>query len=135
MNNYKGPQNNRKLGTVSFVEFGDQDTARDFVSAVESSGVQVQAGGKQLLVKKARTQKASSRNWALRKAEELLKATPGGAEAKLDWKEREVKVKEASLKAPSLQVASACDAKRKQSAARLPRQTCWTTRHKILPEA
>ena len=94
VNHYKGPYNNRQLGTVSFVEFGDQDTAKDFVQAVETSGVQIQAGGKSLLVKKACTQKASSRNWALRKGEELVKAAPGGAEAKLDWKERIVKVNE-----------------------------------------
>ena len=83
VNQYKGPYNNRKLGTVSFVEFGDKDTAKDFVQAVESSGLQVQAGGKMLVVKKARTQQASSRNWALRKAEELLKAAPGTKELKL----------------------------------------------------
>ena len=46
------------------------------------------------MVKKARTQKAGARNTALRKAEELLKATPGAEEARLDWKEKCVKVKD-----------------------------------------
>ena len=94
VNKYIGPCNIRKLSSVSFVEFGDQDTARDFVQSVQDSGSQVQSGGKTLLVKKARTQKAGARNTALRKAEEVLKATPGAEEVKLDWKEREVKVKE-----------------------------------------
>ena len=62
VNHYKGPYNNRQLGTVSFVEFRDQNTAKDFVQAVESSGLQIRAGEKSLLVKKARTQEVCSRN-------------------------------------------------------------------------
>ena len=31
-------------------EFADQDITRDFVEAVEQSGLNVQAGGKQLLI-------------------------------------------------------------------------------------
>ena len=73
LNDYKGPYNNRKLGSVSYVEFGHQDTARNFVKAVEERGVTVQSKEKQLLVKQAQTQKQKARNWALRKAEELVK--------------------------------------------------------------
>ena len=92
LNLYKGPYNNKKLGTVSFVEFGDSYTASEFVKAFEASSLTVQAQGKQLLVKRARTQKNSARNWVLRKAEELVKAVPGVSGVKLEWKERAVKV-------------------------------------------
>ena len=92
LNHYKGPYNDRKLGTVSFVEFADHDSAKGFVEAFGTSQLQVQAGDKKLLVKKARTQKNSSRNWALRKAEELLKAVPGVGTVKLEWKYRKVTV-------------------------------------------
>lgn len=94
LNDFKGPYNNRKLGNVSFVEFGSQDAVRDFVKAVEESGVVVETEGKQLQVKQAQTQKQRTRNWALRKAEELVKAVPGTTGVKLDWKERKVKVGE-----------------------------------------
>ena len=94
VNQYRGPYNERKLGVVSFVEFGDQDTVKEFVKTVEDSNVQVTAGGKNLLVKAARTQKASSRNWALRKAEEMLRNNSDGADVKVEWKERVVKVGE-----------------------------------------
>ena len=60
LNDYKGPYNNRKLGSVSFVEFGNKDTARNFVKAVEERGATVQSKGKQLLVKQAQTQKQPS---------------------------------------------------------------------------
>ena len=90
LNDYKGPYNNRKLGNVSFVEFGNQDTARNFVKAVEESGVAVETQGKKLLVKQAQTQKQKARNWALRKAEELVKGKPGATGVQLEWKERKV---------------------------------------------
>ena len=51
VNHYKGPYNKRQLGTVSFVEFGDQDAVKEFVQAVEASGVNLTSGGKALLVK------------------------------------------------------------------------------------
>ena len=92
-NHYRGPYNDRKLGSVSFVEFGDKDTAKQFVKAFQDSGIQLQSGGKDLGVKAARTQKNSRRNWALRKALDTLKATPQGREATLDWKARAVTVK------------------------------------------
>ena len=90
LNDYKGPYNNRKLGSVSYVEFGNQDTARNFVKAVEERGVTVQSKEKQLLVKQAQTQKQKARNWALRKAEELVKGKPEATGVKLEWKKRKV---------------------------------------------
>ena len=90
VNLWKGPYNDRKLGPVSFVEFGDKDTVKDFVKAVADSGLEVESAGKKLSVKPARTQKNSARNWALRKAEEVLKATSGTEGVKVDWKERAV---------------------------------------------
>ena len=68
---FTGPYNNRKLSTASWIEFSNCDTAKDFLKHTEKEDFKVD--GATIKIKFARTQFQKKRNYAMRKAEELLK--------------------------------------------------------------
>ena len=75
---------------MSFVEFHNKNTVKNFVKAVADSGLDMESASNKLSVKPATTQKNNARNWVLRKAEEVLKVTSDTLGMKVDWKERAV---------------------------------------------
>jgi hypothetical protein len=94
-NLYQGPHNDRKLKAVSYVEFGSDDVAREFLKTLPQGVGNVKLdGGKTVSAKPGISKVNAARNYALRKAEEMLKADPGsaGKGVTADLKERVVKV-------------------------------------------
>ena len=87
-NEYKGPHTNRKLSPGSWVEFSGVEVAKAFLSNVSLSSTELNVGSKKLMIKPARTELQRKRNYAMRKAEELIKASThtGGKEVKIEWK-------------------------------------------------
>ena len=94
LNEYKGPYSNRKLGKAAYVEFATKDEVREFTEAFKNAGAEVHSGGTKLKVAPATTKLNKQRNWALFKAEELVKgAAPPGAKVEVVRKpERKVTV-------------------------------------------
>ena len=85
---YKGPHNDRKLSNIAWVEFASIDGAKDFCKKVGESSIQLQNGGKQIMVKAARTDFQKERNWALKEAQTIIKTTPegNGKNVEIGWK-------------------------------------------------
>ena len=85
---YTGPYNNRKLSNVAWVEFVSVDTAQNFSKKVSETSNQFEHGGKQILVKVARTELQKTRNFALKDALKLIKAIPesSGKNVEIIWK-------------------------------------------------
>ena len=89
---FKGARNSRTLGKVSFIELVDEDTRNNLLAKIGESAV---IGGGSVKIKKALSKINESRNYALRKAEELLKSDPqtGQKQVVISWsKPRGVKV-------------------------------------------
>ena len=92
-NEYKGPYSNRTLGQAAYANFTTADEVREFLASFKDSGQELEVKGTKLKVVQARTKLRKSRNWALKKAVELLKAAAGeGANTELNWEGREVTV-------------------------------------------
>ena len=72
-NEYKGPYTDRKLGKVAFVHFATEDEAREVAKTAKDRGTDWTADGRKLKVAPAKTEFFKQRDWALRKAEDLLK--------------------------------------------------------------
>ena len=89
-NFYGGPYSNRTLTKAGYAEFTDADAAKAFFKLAEKSTLKV--GSDELTVKMARSKINTTRNWAIRKAHELLKAAAIGKKVDIEWKERVVKV-------------------------------------------
>ena len=91
-NVYSGPRGERKLSRVALADFGTEDKARSFTKATK----EVKAGALTLTVAPPRTELNTKRNVALRKAEELVKASPHAQNktVKLKWEARSVTVNE-----------------------------------------
>ena len=83
---FTGPYNHRKLSTASWIEFPNCDTAKDFFKHIEKEDFKVD--GTSIKIKFARTQFQKKRNYAMRKAEELLKGHPktGSNVVTTEWK-------------------------------------------------
>jgi len=98
-NYYTGPRNDRKLSAASYIEFITEQTRDSFLKQVESTSASMTAGRKPLTLKKARTDFQKERNFKIRKAAELIEASPQsqGKSVKIEWlqKERQVKVDDA----------------------------------------
>ena len=78
-NKYRGPHNDLKLSNVGFVEFADKNTATAFLrDAKDANKLKITVVGKEVSVKPALTKLQESRNWAIKKAEELIKAASPG---------------------------------------------------------
>ena len=91
LNAYKGPRNNRVLSKVGFAEFISEDEARLFADLVKGQSFTV--AGVQIKVRPAKTKFNSSRDWALKKAEELLQGAASSSQVvKLSFSDRKVTV-------------------------------------------
>ena len=89
---FTGPRNQRQLSKFSYIEFPSSDAASQFLqTAKNSSHLKIRDCG--LRVKQALTSVNRKRNWALRRAEEILKANTHTS-TKIDWKERIVNCKD-----------------------------------------
>ena len=91
-NFYSGPPHDQKLTKVSFVEFAVSHSMRFFLSKFGDDRKFILEDHTALSCKAARTKINNQRNHSLRKAEELLKASPlnVGKIAKIEWKDRKV---------------------------------------------
>ena len=92
-NEYKGPYSNRTLGKAVYANFSISDEVREFLESFKASEQELVVKGTTLRVVQARTKLRKSRNWALKKTLELLKAAGGdSATTELKWEGREVTV-------------------------------------------
>ena len=89
-NEYKGPYSNRVLGKATYAHFAAEDDVRTLVKAAKDRSVELKVEGKKLKVVPAKTKKNKQRDWALRKAEEVLKTSVPTQKVEVDWKERRV---------------------------------------------
>ena len=91
-NVYKGPYNDRKLTKVAYAEFASSDSRREALNSISGKSLSVQ--GQTISIKNARTKVNGQRNYALRKAKELLKASDvnTGKTVEIKWAERCVSV-------------------------------------------
>jgi hypothetical protein len=84
------------LTATSWVQFGTADTADKFIKQAHRSDRSLKAGDQAITIKRARTDLQSLRNNSVRKAEELIKASPYAhdkvVEIKWTQKDREVTV-------------------------------------------
>jgi len=88
---YVGPKNKRSLSSRGFLEFTDEDTAREF--AKQTKG-ECMVGGAKVQVRSAFTAVNRKRNYSLKTADSLVKQhLPKTAElTEIDWKARTVPV-------------------------------------------
>ena len=93
-NKYDGPNSDKKLSNIGFVQFADKDSAQAFIKAVKAANKsEFTIGDQKVRVKNALTRLQRSRDWALRTATELIKAkTSGKVETIRNGGERGVKV-------------------------------------------
>lgn len=89
---FTGPRNQRQISKFSYVEFQSSDIASQFLQAAKNSA-HLKIRDCELRLKASLTSVNRKRNWALRKAEEILKAN-SHANTKIDWKERVVSCKD-----------------------------------------
>ena len=85
---YSGPYNARKLTNIVWVEFASIDTAQNFNKKVVEVSIKLENGGKQILVKPARTELQKTRNYALNEAKKLITNAPesNGKSVENIWK-------------------------------------------------
>ena len=93
-NFYTGPPHDQKLTKVSFIEFSDPQSMRHFLSKFGDDRKFLLEDQTALTCKAARTKINNQRNHSLRKAGELLKASPlnAGKVVRIEWKDRKVTV-------------------------------------------
>ena len=91
---YSGPRNNRSRTWNCYSEFPTTNIAKAFLEAAKSHVMTI--GGQNIRIKKANTKIILQRNWAMKKAIELIQQSgvPGAATAKMDWQERTIKIKD-----------------------------------------
>ena len=86
-NYYTGKSNNRKLSNTSYVEFSSSDAASAALAALGGRNTKIKLAGTDVLVRRSITKKNRRRNWALRRAVELLK-NMGVESVSIDFKKR-----------------------------------------------
>ena len=88
-NFYSGPYDNKKITKVGYAEFASTDAAQDALAQLKDRWFN--AGGAVITVKPALTKLNGARNYALRKAEELIKqdAKTGSKPKKINYKTSE----------------------------------------------
>ena len=90
---YRGPKGQRKLAPVVLADFGVEKLAQDFVKSNKDSALTV--AGCTVRVAYAKTELQTQRNVKLRKAKDLVEASPKAADKKVEveWgKGRQVKL-------------------------------------------
>ena len=91
----KGPYNNRKAAKVSYIEFPCHHNADVVLRGIESKGLSLaDSSGTPLRFARARTHLQLSRNYALKKAKDLVEkhAAAKNKTAPINWKNRAVEV-------------------------------------------
>jgi hypothetical protein len=89
----KGPVNNRSITKHVVVEFPSRRLAERALAALGGKGKHFTTiGGSEVSMKMDVTKINRERNWAIYKAKELIASSPGGANASIDMKERQIKV-------------------------------------------
>ena len=84
-----GPRNAENMSKASFAEFPTEEIARAFLKAAGGKGKAMESAHGALILKPAKTKVNLQRDWALRKAEELVEgATKSGDIVKIEFKER-----------------------------------------------
>ena len=80
------------LSPAGFAEFPSQKLATDFLSRIGQSSSFRASGGDNVRVKAATSQVNQHRNWALRRASDLVKSRVPTANVRIDFKARNVSV-------------------------------------------
>ena len=94
-NVFRGPYNNRTLSQVSYAEFADNDAASVFIEAVKAKPATLSSGGSSVQIKLVISKLNLARNYALKKATEMIKADAAYAGATVETKGRTVMVGDA----------------------------------------
>eukprot|EP00969_Alexandrium_andersonii_P013831 603254-Alexandrium_andersonii.AAC.2 len=82
---------------ASYAEFRDADAARACLAAAGGEGAKFEEGLElAATVKPSKTQINTQRDWALRKAQELVKNHGGQRTVECDWKEQHLRTRNAS---------------------------------------
>jgi hypothetical protein len=91
-NKYSGPYHDRKLGKVAFVEFSTPNAAKRSLDKLVDANFQV--NGTSISIKKARTKIQDKRNYSMRTACDMVKASPLTQEKSvtISWDDRQVLV-------------------------------------------
>jgi len=91
-NFYYGPYNDRKPNKVAYAEFSSRDATKRVLDHIKQHELKI--GDNIILIKPARTKFSGQRNSSLRKACELIEASPESASKKVEinWLERQVEV-------------------------------------------
>ena len=91
-NSYKGPYSDRKLTRNAYAEYASVEEAKKALKAL--TDVKFEVNGENVIIKLSRSKLQSNRNFALRKAEEILKpaGVSKGAAVVLNWEDRAVTV-------------------------------------------
>ena len=77
-NSFSGPHNDRKMTPVGTVEFANKDSAEAFLKDAKAADkATIKVSGQDISLKLALTKLQRSRNWAINKAMELIKAAGG----------------------------------------------------------
>eukprot|EP00969_Alexandrium_andersonii_P175068 7742762-Alexandrium_andersonii.AAC.1 len=88
-----GPRNETRLSKASYVQFVDTDDRARFLSAAGGKNTKFDINGHKFTMKPAKTAMNMQRDWALRKAAQMLSEGVSDKSAVVtDWKERVVKV-------------------------------------------
>eukprot|EP00969_Alexandrium_andersonii_P129639 5730354-Alexandrium_andersonii.AAC.1 len=70
---HTGPKNNQKLSKASYIQFVDVQDRNHFLTAAGGKGTRFEVLGHTLTMKPSKSAINMSRDWALRKATEMLK--------------------------------------------------------------
>ncbi|CAE8598841.1 unnamed protein product [Polarella glacialis] len=86
-NKFIGPYSDRKLSGSSWVEFRNKEAAANFLNKLKTSNSDLVVNGTSIQIKPAQTKLKSTRNYAMRKAFELIKACPTSLNknVEIDW--------------------------------------------------
>jgi hypothetical protein len=86
-NYMKGPHDDRKVSNTSYIEFPTVIDKDKFIKDFATSARQCSINGSSISIKPARTEFMNKRNFAVRKAEELIKSSPSaqGQTVKIEW--------------------------------------------------
>ena len=85
LGSWKEKGKHRKMTGVGLIDVGNPDIREMLMKIIESKDLQLPSHGKNLNLRRAKTQSASDRDMALVKAAELLKKQPGTTDVCIEW--------------------------------------------------
>ena len=91
-NIYAGPYSDRKLTRAAYAEFASSDSRREVLKLLSDKPFSVD--GQKIEIKNARSTLNGQRNYSLRRAVEMLKASPmsTGKAIEIKWQDRSIEV-------------------------------------------